>query len=47
MDSLGAGLVTYEWDGKVLEQVVGADGKRLAETVSNAGSIQTLGNLII
>ena len=47
VDLMGDGLINYALSGKVLDQVMGVDGKPLSSAVSNTGTIQADGGHII
>ncbi|MEK6763353.1 MAG: filamentous hemagglutinin N-terminal domain-containing protein [Nitrospirota bacterium] len=47
VDLMGDGLINYAISGKVLDQVMGVDGKPLSSAVSNTGTIQADGGHII
>ena len=47
VDLMGDGLINYALSGKVLDQVLGIDGKPLSSAVSNTGTIQADGGHIV
>ena len=47
VDLMGDGLIKYALSGKVLDQVMSADGKPLSSAVSNSGTIQADGGHVI
>ncbi len=47
IDLMGDGLINYALSGKVLDQVMGVDGKPLSSAVSNTGTIQADGGHVI
>ncbi len=47
VDLMGDGLIKYALSGKVLDQVVGVDGKPLSSAVSNTGMVQADGGHVI
>ena len=47
LDFNGDGLVTYQIDGKVLDQVTGPDGRPMRDAVSNSGTIQANGGTVV
>ncbi len=47
LDLMGDGLINYAISGKVLDQVMGPDGKPISSAVSNSGTIQADGGHVI
>ncbi len=47
VDFMGDGLITYEIDGRVLDEVRTADGRRLDSAVSNSGAIEADGGTVV
>ena len=47
IDLMGDGLIHYALSSKVLDQVIGANGKPLSSAVSNTGTIQADGGQVI
>ena len=47
VDLMGDGLISYALSGKVLNQVIGVDGRPLSSAVSNTGTIQADGGHVI
>lgn len=47
VDLMGDGLINYALSGKVLDHVIGIDGKPLSSAVSNTGTIQADGGHVI
>ncbi len=47
VDLMGDGLIKYALSGKVLDQVMSADGKPLSSAVSNSGTIQADGGHVV
>jgi len=47
VDMMGDGLINYAITGKVLDQVIGPDGKPLSSAVKNSGTIQADGGQVI
>ncbi|MEI7934003.1 MAG: filamentous hemagglutinin N-terminal domain-containing protein, partial [Chlorobiaceae bacterium] len=47
LDFNGDGLITYTVSGKALDNIIGADGKPFASTVTNSGSIKNAGGEIV
>ena len=47
IDLMGDGLINYALSGKVLDQVMGVDGKPLSSAVSNTGTIQADGGHVV
>ncbi|TKB65028.1 MAG: filamentous hemagglutinin N-terminal domain-containing protein [Nitrospira sp.] len=47
VDLMGDGLIKYALSGKVLDHVMGVDGKPLSSAVSNTGTIQADGGHVI
>ena len=47
VDLMGDGLINYALSGKVLDHVMGVDGKPLSSAVSNTGTIQADGGHVV